>query len=96
MKFVELLQTLICRSYPRVQREQILARPDTGLDPGPPEAEFSLEQSELRGDTETELQHLRQDKARLEMELQASREEVVWCERVLAALKRIQWIVFGL
>ncbi|XP_008312439.1 coiled-coil domain-containing protein 78 [Cynoglossus semilaevis] len=60
----------------RVQREQILARPDTGLDPGPPEAEFSLEQSELRGDTETELQHLRQDKARLEMELQASREEM--------------------
>uniref|UniRef100_A0A4W6G0Z2 Coiled-coil domain containing 78 n=1 Tax=Lates calcarifer TaxID=8187 RepID=A0A4W6G0Z2_LATCA len=51
----------------RVQREQILAKPESlGLDPGPPEAHFSLEPTELRSETENELQCLRQDKARLE------------------------------
>lgn len=60
----------------RVQREQILAKPDGGLDPGPPEARFSLEPTELRDETEKELQHLRQDKARLEAQLQAAWEQV--------------------
>ncbi|KAF0025321.1 hypothetical protein F2P81_022202 [Scophthalmus maximus] len=60
----------------RVQREQILATPENGLDPGPPEAHFSLAPTELRDETESELQHLRQDKARLEGQLQAAREEV--------------------
>ncbi|XP_076007829.1 coiled-coil domain-containing protein 78 [Genypterus blacodes] len=59
----------------RVQREQILARPGSGLDPGPPEDHFSLEPGELRGETEKELQNLRRDKARLECELQAAREQ---------------------
>ncbi|GAA6227978.1 coiled-coil domain-containing protein 78 isoform X1 [Lates japonicus] len=57
----------------RVQREQILAKPESlGLDPGPPEAHFSLEPTELRGETENELQRLRQDKARLEGQLQVA------------------------
>lgn len=60
----------------RVQREQILANSESGLDPGPPEAHFSQEPTELRDETEKELQHLRQDKARLEDELQAAREQV--------------------
>ncbi|XP_038592476.1 coiled-coil domain-containing protein 78 [Micropterus salmoides] len=60
----------------RVQREQILAKPESGLDPGPPEAHFSLEPTELRDETEREVQHLRQDKARLEGQLQAAREQV--------------------
>ncbi|KAI9531814.1 hypothetical protein NQZ68_038207 [Dissostichus eleginoides] len=51
-------------------REQILAQPQSGLDPGPPEAPFSLEPSELREETERELQQRRQDEARLEAQLQ--------------------------
>lgn len=53
-----------------------MATPENGLDPGPPEAHFSLAPTELRDETESELQHLRQDKARLEGQLQAAREEV--------------------
>lgn len=60
----------------RVQREQILASTESGLDPGPPEAHFIQEPSEFRDETEKELQHVRQDKARLEAELQAAREQV--------------------
>ncbi|XP_027145357.1 coiled-coil domain-containing protein 78 isoform X3 [Larimichthys crocea] len=60
----------------RVQREQIMATPGSSLDPGPPEAHFSLDPAELRDETEKELQHLRQDKARLEGQLQAAREQV--------------------
>ena len=60
----------------RVQREQILAKPESGLDSGPPEAHFSLNSSELKDETEKELQHLRQDKARLEGQLQAAWEQV--------------------
>uniref|UniRef100_A0A3B4XX86 Coiled-coil domain containing 78 n=1 Tax=Seriola lalandi dorsalis TaxID=1841481 RepID=A0A3B4XX86_SERLL len=59
----------------RVQREQMLAKPESGLDPGPPEAHFSLEPTELRDETEKELQHLRQDKARLEGQLLAAQEQ---------------------
>ncbi|XP_030255337.1 coiled-coil domain-containing protein 78 isoform X3 [Sparus aurata] len=60
----------------RVQREQILAKPEIGLDPGPPEAHFSLEHTELRDETAKELQNLRQDKARLEAQLEAARGQV--------------------
>ncbi len=67
----------------RVQREQILAKPESALDPGPPEAQFSLEPLELRDETEKELQHLRQDKARLEVQLQAAREQVAPKKKLL-------------
>lgn len=60
----------------RVQRDQILASTESGLDPGPPEAHFVQEPNEFRDETEKELQHVRQDKARLEAELQAAREQV--------------------
>ncbi|CAB1426039.1 unnamed protein product [Pleuronectes platessa] len=60
----------------RVQREQVLTKPECGLDPGLPEASFSLELSELREETESELQHVRQDKARLEARLQAALQQV--------------------
>ncbi|XP_028989914.1 coiled-coil domain-containing protein 78 [Betta splendens] len=60
----------------RVQREQILVRPDGGVSPGPPEGHFSLDPSELREETEKELQRLRQDKARLEAQVQAARQQV--------------------
>ncbi|XP_029485312.1 coiled-coil domain-containing protein 78 [Oncorhynchus nerka] len=60
----------------RVQREQVLSQPESGLDPGPPEAHFSLEPSELRGETERELQLLRQDKARLAGQLREAQKPV--------------------
>ncbi|KAM9837969.1 coiled-coil domain-containing protein 78 [Aulostomus maculatus] len=60
----------------RVQREQILVKPGSGVDPGPPEAHFSLEVSELKDESERELQQLRQDKARLESQLQATQNKV--------------------
>lgn len=56
----------------------MLAKPESDLDPGPPEAHFNLEPSELRDETETELQHLRQDKARLEGQLRAALDQVIW------------------
>uniref|UniRef100_A0A3Q0RGQ4 Coiled-coil domain containing 78 n=1 Tax=Amphilophus citrinellus TaxID=61819 RepID=A0A3Q0RGQ4_AMPCI len=59
----------------RVQRDQILAKPENNLEPGPPEAHFSLEPTELKDAIEKELQQLRQDKARLEGQLQASRDQ---------------------
>ncbi|KAK5881088.1 hypothetical protein CesoFtcFv8_021934 [Champsocephalus esox] len=48
-------------------REQILAPPESRLDPGPPEAPFSLEPSEIREETERELQQRRQDEAQLQI-----------------------------
>ncbi|XP_005448307.1 coiled-coil domain-containing protein 78 isoform X3 [Oreochromis niloticus] len=60
----------------RLQREQILVKPENGLDPGPPEAHFNLEPTELKDAIEKELQQLHQDKARLEGQLQAAREQV--------------------
>ncbi|XP_054454646.1 LOW QUALITY PROTEIN: coiled-coil domain-containing protein 78 [Anoplopoma fimbria] len=60
----------------RVQRDQILAKMECGLDPGPPEASFSLEPTELRDETEKEIHHLRQDKAKLECQLHAAQEQV--------------------
>ncbi|KAF3704521.1 Coiled-coil domain-containing protein 78 xCCDC78 [Channa argus] len=68
----------------RVQREQILAKPESGLDAGTPEAHFNLEPSELRYEAERELQHLRQDKARLEGQLQVTQQQLgLEKERVL-------------
>ncbi|KAM6898008.1 LOW QUALITY PROTEIN: coiled-coil domain-containing protein 78 [Lycodopsis pacificus] len=57
----------------RVQRDQVLAQMGCGLDPGPPEASFSLEPTELRGEPEKEVHHLRQE--RLECQLQAARKQ---------------------
>lgn len=50
----------------RAQREQILANPDSGLDPGPPEASFSQDPTELRNEPVKEFHHLHQDEARQE------------------------------
>ncbi|XP_020780015.2 coiled-coil domain-containing protein 78 [Boleophthalmus pectinirostris] len=56
----------------RDQREQMLAKPDFGLKTGPPESSFDLDINELKGEMEKEIQHLRQDKARLELQLQTA------------------------
>ncbi|XP_065805556.1 coiled-coil domain-containing protein 78 [Labrus bergylta] len=47
-----------------IQRERIMLKPESGLDPGPPESHFSLGPAELRDETEKELQQLSEDKAR--------------------------------
>uniref|UniRef100_A0A3B1JCE9 Coiled-coil domain containing 78 n=1 Tax=Astyanax mexicanus TaxID=7994 RepID=A0A3B1JCE9_ASTMX len=62
----------------RMQREQILARAagDGGLEAGPPEATFSPGESEIRGETERELQRLREDKQSLEKQLTAAQQQV--------------------
>lgn len=67
----------------RLQREQILAKPENGLDPGPPEAHFNLERTELKDAMEKELQQLHQDKARLEGQLQAAWEQVAQSKSLL-------------
>lgn len=60
----------------RVQREQIVANPDSGLDPGPPDTHFSLDLPEGRDETHKDLQHLSRDEARLGGQLQAACEQV--------------------
>ncbi|XP_051969377.1 coiled-coil domain-containing protein 78 isoform X2 [Xyrauchen texanus] len=60
----------------RLQREQILALPQHTLEAGPPEAHFSPAGTELRGETERELQRLREDKARLESQLKLAQEQI--------------------
>lgn len=59
-----------------MQREQILALGERGLDPGPPESHFSLTDSELQAEQGRELQRLREDKARLESQLRDALEQV--------------------
>lgn len=60
----------------RAQREQILANPDSGLEPGPPEASFSQDPTELRKEPVKEFLHLHQDEARQEGRLQEDRDQV--------------------
>lgn len=63
-----------------MQREQILAHTESTVEAGPPEAHFSPAEAELRGDTERELQRLREDKSRLEAQLRIAHEQVcvIW------------------
>uniref|UniRef100_A0AAV2LI25 DUF4472 domain-containing protein n=1 Tax=Knipowitschia caucasica TaxID=637954 RepID=A0AAV2LI25_KNICA len=56
----------------RNQREEILAKPESGLKAGPPESSFDLDPSELTGEMGKELQQLRKDKARLDLQLQTT------------------------
>ncbi|KAK1795518.1 hypothetical protein P4O66_009934, partial [Electrophorus voltai] len=59
----------------RMQREQILSHTEYALEAGPPEADFSPGGEELKGESERELQKLRQDKARLETQLKVAQEQ---------------------
>ncbi|XP_065114864.1 coiled-coil domain-containing protein 78 [Paramisgurnus dabryanus] len=73
----------------REQREQISAH---ALDAGPPEVDFSLPGAELRGETERELQRLREDKARLEIRLRQAQEQMaVLSESQRAGLTPEAW-----
>lgn len=53
-----------------------MAKPEDGLNAGPPEAHLSLDPSELKGEMEKEIQHLHQDKARLEAQLETALGQV--------------------
>ncbi|XP_054656947.1 coiled-coil domain-containing protein 78 [Dunckerocampus dactyliophorus] len=60
----------------RAQREQILSKPDKGLEPGPPEANFNVEPTELREESEKVLHQLELDKSKLEGQRQVTRNQV--------------------
>ncbi|XP_049336031.1 coiled-coil domain-containing protein 78 [Astyanax mexicanus] len=77
----------------RMQREQILARAagDGGLEAGPPEATFSPGESEIRGETERELQRLREDKQSLEKQLTAAQQQVAALSQPSQRLSEEAW-----
>ncbi|KFV84054.1 Coiled-coil domain-containing protein 78, partial [Struthio camelus australis] len=60
----------------RMQREQIQALGSSDMDSGPAEFHFSITDSELLTNTTQELNRLREDKAKLEMELHELQEKV--------------------
>ncbi|XP_009678567.2 coiled-coil domain-containing protein 78 [Struthio camelus] len=59
----------------RMQREQIQALGSSDMDSGPAEFHFSITDSELLTNTTQELNRLREDKAKLEMELHELQEK---------------------
>ncbi|MEE6497398.1 hypothetical protein FKM82_002735 [Ascaphus truei] len=59
-----------------MQREQILALEHHDLDPGPPEYHLSITDLELQSESGQELNRLREDKARLETQIQELQEKV--------------------
>ncbi|XP_040296567.1 coiled-coil domain-containing protein 78 isoform X1 [Bufo bufo] len=59
----------------RMQREQILALGDSDVDPGPPEHHFSITDPDLQSQSSLELNRLREDKARLESQIQDLKEK---------------------
>nr|XP_057918639.1 coiled-coil domain-containing protein 78 [Doryrhamphus excisus] len=60
----------------RAQREQILSKSDKGLEPGPPEAHFNVEPTELGEDSEKILHQLELDKSKMEDRCQMTRNQV--------------------
>ncbi|XP_043945232.1 coiled-coil domain-containing protein 78 [Protopterus annectens] len=60
----------------RIQREQMLALGDVGLDPGPPEYHFSIIDGDLQSSLAQEVNNLREDKVRLEAQLQQAKDKV--------------------
>ncbi|XP_066432837.1 coiled-coil domain-containing protein 78 [Eleutherodactylus coqui] len=59
----------------RMQREQILALGNSDVDPGPPEHHFSITEHDLQSQSALELNRLREDKARLESQVQDMKEK---------------------
>ncbi|XP_077407493.1 coiled-coil domain-containing protein 78 isoform X2 [Vanacampus margaritifer] len=64
---------LIC-AY-RAQRQQILAKPDKGLEPGPPETHFNLEATDPREEPNKHYHHF-EHKSKLEGQQQVVRDQV--------------------
>ncbi|KAM8961892.1 coiled-coil domain-containing protein 78 isoform 1-T1 [Pelodytes ibericus] len=60
----------------RMQREQILTQGSMDMDAGPPEHHFSITDPELLTPSSQELNRLREDKARLETQIQELKEKV--------------------
>ncbi|KAM4026318.1 coiled-coil domain-containing protein 78 isoform 2-T2 [Anomaloglossus baeobatrachus] len=59
----------------RMQREQIMALGSNDVDPGPPEHHFSITDPDLQSQSSMELNRLREDKARLESQIQDLKEK---------------------
>ncbi|XP_061520004.1 LOW QUALITY PROTEIN: coiled-coil domain-containing protein 78 [Phycodurus eques] len=58
------------------QREQILAKPDKGLEPGPTETHFDLEPTEPREELDRFLQQIEEDKSKMEGQQHVARDQV--------------------
>ncbi|XP_051789991.1 coiled-coil domain-containing protein 78 [Erpetoichthys calabaricus] len=69
----------------RMQREQILSVGERGLDPGPPESHFGVPDNELESEMSRELQRLREDKARLEAQLQEQKRSVDYLDPTVSS-----------
>ncbi|KFZ56620.1 Coiled-coil domain-containing protein 78, partial [Podiceps cristatus] len=63
----------------RLQREQIRSLGSSSVDCGPAELHFSITDAELLTNTTRELNRLREDKAKLEMQLQDLQKVVAGC-----------------
>ncbi|XP_077130300.1 coiled-coil domain-containing protein 78 isoform X1 [Ranitomeya variabilis] len=59
----------------RMQREQIMALGSHDVDPGPPEHHFSITDADLQSQSSLEVNRLREDKARLESQVQDLKEK---------------------
>ncbi|NXA50633.1 CCD78 protein, partial [Nothocercus julius] len=75
----------------RMQREQIQALGSSDMDSGPAEFHFSITDPELLTNTTQELNRLREDKAKLEMQLHELQEKVVVGLLALQKLDEESW-----
>ncbi|NXD12491.1 CCD78 protein, partial [Nothocercus nigrocapillus] len=75
----------------RMQREQIQALGSSDMDSGPAEFHFSITDPELLTSTTQELNRLREDKAKLEMQLHELQEKVVVDLLALQKLDEESW-----
>ncbi|NWX95472.1 CCD78 protein, partial [Nothoprocta ornata] len=75
----------------RMQREQIQSLGSSDMDSGPAEFHFSITDPELLTNTTQELNRLREDKARLEMQLHELQEKVVAALLALQKLDEERW-----
>ncbi|KGL76751.1 Coiled-coil domain-containing protein 78, partial [Tinamus guttatus] len=76
----------------RMQREQIQALGSSDMDSGPAEFHFSITDPELLTNTTQELNRLREDKAKLEVQLHELQEKVVAGLLALQKLDEESWV----
>ncbi|XP_053326835.1 coiled-coil domain-containing protein 78 [Spea bombifrons] len=72
----------------RMQREQILALGNQDMDPGPPEHHFSITDPELLSQSAQELNRLREDKSRLEAQVQELKEKKRISDHIITSNQR--------
>ncbi|KAM8961893.1 coiled-coil domain-containing protein 78 isoform 2-T2 [Pelodytes ibericus] len=73
----------------RMQREQILTQGSMDMDAGPPEHHFSITDPELLTPSSQELNRLREDKARLETQIQELKEKQRFSDNITSSKQQI-------